>query len=79
MKICNKYQKKNFEAISETLWKRFRKNFVKYYEYTGNSRIDLRNVWWKFLENFREFLDRLEGNLGKKKLLRFYEILKNIR
>ncbi len=62
MKICNEYQKK-FDAISETFWRRFRKNFVKYYEYRGNSRIDLRNVSWKFQENFREFLDILEGNL----------------
>ncbi len=24
-------------------------------------------------ENFREFLDRLEGNIGKKKIERFWE------
>ncbi len=65
MKISNKYQK-NFDAISEIFW-RFWKKFVKYYGYKGNSRIDLRNVWWKFQENFREFLDRLASNLLKKK------------
>ncbi len=64
MKICDEYQK-NFDAISETFWKRFTKTFVKYLEYRGNSKIDLRNVWWKFQENFGEFLDRLEGNLEK--------------
>ncbi len=61
--------------------KHFEKDFGKIIlniksKYRGNSRIDLRNVWWKFQENFIEFLDILEGNLGKKE---FVEILKNIR
>ncbi len=74
MKICNKYQK-NFDAISETFWRKFWKNFVKYQKYRGNSRIYFKNVWWKFQENFTMFADRLEGNFETK----FGEVLGNFK
>ncbi len=62
MKICIEYQK-NFDPISDTFQRRFREDVVKYQENGGNSKVDLRNVGWKFQENLGEFLNRLEGNL----------------
>ncbi len=51
MKICNKYQK-NFDAISETFWRRFQKNFVKYSENRRNSRIDYGGNFRKTSKSF---------------------------